>query len=46
MAKSIYSKLYPYQKEAVKATSKVDKGIVCLPTGMGKTMIQSAMIAK
>jgi superfamily II DNA or RNA helicase len=46
MAKSIYSRLYDYQKAAVKATSKIDKGIVCLPTGMGKTMIQSAMIAK
>lgn len=46
MAKSIFSKLYGYQKEAVRATSKVSKGIVCLPTGMGKTMIQSAMIAK
>lgn len=38
-------KLYPYQKDAVNSTFYNNKGIVCLPTGTGKTFIQAAIIA-
>jgi superfamily II DNA or RNA helicase len=38
--------LYDYQKDAVIATDKNDKGIVCMPTGSGKTFVQAAVIAK
>lgn len=38
-------KLYDYQTEAVAATETVNKGIVCLPTGLGKTVIQTAILA-
>lgn len=38
--------LYDYQKDAVKATDKNTKGIVCMPTGTGKTFVQAAVIAK
>lgn len=41
----IFDKLYPYQKEAVASAIANDKGIVCMPTGTGKTYIQSAIIA-
>lgn len=41
----ILDRLYPYQKDAVTSTSTNNKGIVCLPTGCGKTFIQSAIIA-
>lgn len=42
---NIFDKLYPYQKEAVASAIANDKGIVCMPTGTGKTYIQSAIIA-
>lgn len=38
-------KLRPYQKEAVKETDLSNRGIICLPTGTGKTFIQAAIIA-
>ncbi len=44
--KDILSKLYDYQLSAVEATDKNDKGIVCMPTGTGKTFVQASVIAK
>lgn len=41
----IFDRLYPYQKDAVSSTLTSNKGIVCLPTGCGKTFIQSSIIA-
>ena len=38
--------LYDYQVEAVNSTDINDKGILVLPTGTGKTMIQSAIIER
>lgn len=37
--------LYNYQKEAVTKTFYNPRGIICLPTGTGKTFAQAAMIA-
>ncbi len=37
--------LYPYQKDAATATFYNPKGIVCLPTGLGKTFVQASVIA-
>ena len=37
-------KLYDYQQETIDSTNKHDKGIVCLPTGTGKTLIQATII--
>lgn len=45
-AKNILEKLYDYQLNAVMATDKNKKGIVCMPTGTGKTFVQAAVIAK
>lgn len=42
---SVLDRLYEYQKEATTKTFYNNKGIVCLPTGTGKTFIQSAIIA-
>lgn len=42
---NILNRLYPYQKDAVTSTFYNPKGIVCLPTGVGKTFCESAMIA-
>jgi len=39
-------KLYQHQKDAAKKMAKVDKGIICMPTGVGKTYSQAAIIAK
>lgn len=39
-------KLYDYQKRAVNSTKKSNKGIVCMPTGVGKTFCQASMIAR
>jgi superfamily II DNA or RNA helicase len=44
--KNILEKLYDYQLNAVVATDKNKKGIVCMPTGTGKTFVQAAVIAK
>ena len=38
-------KLYDYQEECVKILDTKSKGIVCLPTGTGKTLIQATIIA-
>ena len=35
---NVFTKLYDYQKEAVKQTLFYDKGIVCMPTGVGKCL--------
>jgi superfamily II DNA or RNA helicase len=43
--KSIIDRLYDFQKDAVKATDENKKGIVCMPTGTGKTFVQAAIIA-
>jgi len=44
--KDILSKLYDYQLDAVKATDENVKGIICMPTGTGKTFVQAAIISK
>ena len=36
--------LYPYQKEAVTTTFYNYKGIICLPTGTGKTFCQASIL--
>lgn len=36
--------LRPYQQEAVNESLKTSKGIICLPTGSGKTAVQSSII--
>lgn len=41
----VLERLYPYQKEAVQSAIGNDKGIICLPTGAGKSFIASAIIA-
>ena len=42
---NVLDRLYPYQKEAVTQTFYNTKGIICLPTGTGKTFCQAAIIA-
>jgi len=44
--KNIFDTLYPYQKEVVDITDKNDRGIICLPTGTGKTYCQAAILTK
>ena len=44
--KDILEKLYDYQLKAVEATDKNKKGIVCMPTGTGKTFVEAAIVAK
>jgi hypothetical protein len=44
--KNILDKLYDYQLDAVTSTDNHKKGIVCMPTGTGKTFVQGAVIAK
>lgn len=39
-------KIRDYQEEAIKVSLKSKKGIVCLPTGSGKTLIQSQIILR
>lgn len=38
--------LYDYQEEAITKCLENDKGIICLPTGTGKTIIQSALLSR
>jgi superfamily II DNA or RNA helicase len=45
-SKNILDKLYDYQLDAVTATDKNEKGIVCMPTGTGKTFVQASVITK
>lgn len=40
-----FEKLYPYQVEAVNTTKTNDKGIICMPTGVGKTFCEAAIVA-
>ena len=42
---NILETLYPYQKDSVTKTFYNSKGIVCLPTGTGKTYAEAAIIA-
>ena len=42
---NVFERLYDYQKEAVGMTVENDKGIVCMPTGVGKTFCQAAIVA-
>ena len=35
--------LYGYQKEAVDKALADNKGVMCMPTGTGKTFVQCAM---
>jgi len=42
---NVFDRLYDYQKEAVATTLKNDRGIICMPTGVGKTFCQASMIA-
>jgi len=41
----MFTKLYDYQKAILNITSNNDKGIICLPTGTGKTYCQASIIA-
>lgn len=40
----IFDRLYPYQKDAVTSVIDKEKGIVCMPTGVGKTFCQAAIM--
>lgn len=40
----IFDRLYPYQKEAVTKAIAKDKGIVCMPTGVGKCLAKGTKI--
>lgn len=42
---NVLEKLYGYQKDSVTMTFYNSKGIICLPTGVGKTYCQAAIIA-
>jgi superfamily II DNA or RNA helicase len=44
--KDILSKLYDYQLKAIGATDAHKRGIVCMPTGTGKTYVEASIIAK
>lgn len=39
-----FDRLYPYQRDAVSKAIVDGKGIVCMPTGVGKTFCQAALI--
>ena len=43
---NILSTLYDYQLEVVQKTNTNKKGIVCMPTGTGKTLTEAAIIAQ
>ena len=42
---NVFERLYDYQQDAVKKTLWENRGIVCMPTGVGKTFCQASMIA-
>lgn len=44
-SKNILQSLYDYQLDAIKQTDLNKKGIVCMPTGTGKTFVEAAIIA-
>ena len=41
----VYKILYDYQRDAVEKTETEDKGIICMPTGVGKTYCEAAILA-
>lgn len=41
----IFERLYPYQKDAVSQAIDNDRGIICMPTGVGKTFVLASIIA-
>ena len=41
----IFERLYPYQREAASKAIQNDKGIICMPTGVGKTFVSASIIA-
>lgn len=43
---SFFDALYPHQKEVIEKTSQNSKGIICLPTGTGKTFCEAAVALK
>ena len=42
---NVFERLYDYQRDAVTKTMFYNRGIVCMPTGVGKTYCQASMIA-
>ena len=42
---NVFERLYPYQRDAVQTTTTNARGIVCMPTSVGKTFCQAAIIA-
>ena len=44
MEEKVFEKLYQYQKEAVYSTVDNDKGIICMPTGVGKCLAKGTKI--
>lgn len=40
----IFDRLYPYQKDAVTSAIDKEKGIVCMPTGVGKCLAKGTKI--
>jgi superfamily II DNA or RNA helicase len=41
----VFDRLYPYQNDAVETTITNSRGIICMPTGVGKTFCQASIIA-
>ena len=41
----VFKTLYSYQMDAVKTTFTNPRGIICMPTGVGKTFCQASIIA-
>lgn len=41
----IFDRLYPYQKDMFNSTNSSNKGIICMPTGTGKTFCEATIIA-
>lgn len=42
---NVLDQFYDYQLEAFEAVSAASKGIVCMPTGTGKTFVQAGIVA-
>jgi superfamily II DNA or RNA helicase len=40
-----FEKFYDYQNEAIAATKGQERGILCLPTGTGKTFLEAGLVA-
>ena len=43
---NVFDRLYDYQKDAVKTTLFNNKGIICMPTGVGKTTTTAKLAAR